>query len=340
MEKHWLKREGNPSLILFVLGWAADSRVVEYIRPEGYDMLCLYDYRTIEPVAQEELAEYRSVHLFAWSFGVWVAEQVLRGIPLAQAVALNGTPRPVDDRYGIPSRAFRVTLRGIAAAGTDAFNRRAYGEYYDTAGSLTPSRTAEELHEELATLYEMSAQDSALAQGGGDMGQDTALAQRCGDTDRDTASVQGQKQGQKQRGGEVRDMVSVLLHGEAPESPFPLPSVTPELSSPLPSVAPEAPFPLSSASPVVWNRAVIGSRDMIFPPANMKRYWGNLAVEVDLPHYPFGQAEIITELLDNTWPKPPRGFASPAPGQVTNPDPKRVTPRPPHSKKEKSHDNR
>ena len=113
MQKHWLKRIGAPDLIVVALGWASEPRLVQNIPTEGYDVLVLYDYRTLEPLAAADTASYGQITLLAWSFGVWVAEQVCRDIPFRRAVALNGTPLPVDARYGIPPQAMAVTRQGI-----------------------------------------------------------------------------------------------------------------------------------------------------------------------------------------------------------------------------------
>lgn len=45
-----------------------------------------------------------------------------------------------------------------------------------------------------------------------------------------------------------------------------------------------------------WTLAVVGRQDVIFPPQNMLRYWGDRAREVNSPHYPFGD-ETILKLL-------------------------------------------
>lgn len=132
MEQHWIVKERNRDLIVFALGWASDFHAVAHIRPEGYDILCTDDYRTIESVDPATVAGYRRIYLFAWSFGVWVSELIFRGIPFYKTVALNGTPLPVNNRYGIPPKSFAVTLKGIARTGIEAFNRRTFGNFYDT----------------------------------------------------------------------------------------------------------------------------------------------------------------------------------------------------------------
>ena len=81
MQKHWLKRTGAPDLIVVALGWASEPRLVQNISTERHDVLVLYDYRTLEPLAAADTAPYEQITLLAWSFGVWVAEQVCRDIP-------------------------------------------------------------------------------------------------------------------------------------------------------------------------------------------------------------------------------------------------------------------
>ena len=158
MQKHWLKRIGAPDLIVVALGWASEPRLVQNIPTEGHDVLVLYDYRTLEPLAAADTAPYGQITLLAWSFGVWVAEQVCRDIPFRRAVALNGTPLPVDARYGIPPQAMAVTRQGIRRTGTDLFDRRAYGTYYDRLSETLHTRPLEELCDELDALSEAAAE--------------------------------------------------------------------------------------------------------------------------------------------------------------------------------------
>lgn len=208
MEFHWLRRGQNDRLVLFVLGWAADYRVVEHIGLPGCDVLAVYDYGGgLDDGLAEKIAGYGDVRLLAWSFGVWVAERLLAGVELTRAVALNGTPVPVDALYGIEPRRMAVTLRGLKAGGMEAFDRRAYGEHFDRLRPVLSPRLQERNIAELEYLVEASAAGHA-------------------------ASLR-------------------------------------------------------------WDKAIVGSEDLIFPPENMVRYWGSRAEVLPLPHYPFADGGLI-----------------------------------------------
>ncbi len=54
-----------------------------------------------------------------------------------------------------------------------------------------------------------------------------------------------------------------------------------------------------SENPSLFSTALIGSADLIFPPANLQRFWdGKVRIlEVDLPHFPFYQFDSWSEIL-------------------------------------------
>ena len=198
----------HDAVVVIVLGWACAPRCVEHIRPEGCDVVCLYDFRggAVDPGLS--LDGYSRRYLLAWSFGVWVAEQLFAGVAWTRAVALCGSPLPVDARWGIDPKRLNVTLRGIRKYGIGEFNRRMYGEReYERLKPWLPFRDAE--------------------------------ANECELIDLSTASLE----------------------------PY-----TPSLR---------------------WDRAVVGSDDVIFPVENLVAYWGERAEVLPLPHYPFGDAELI-----------------------------------------------
>lgn len=171
MQAVWItRRPTEPSstglrkgVLVFAAGWAGSDELVRHLPvPQGWDLLCLFDYRTLPDPAETErllalLTPYGERHLVAWSFGVWAAA-TLFGAPGAlrwdTATAIGGTPVPIDDAYGIPVRAFAVTVRSIGAAGTTRFLERMCGtpEILRAYCRHRSTRPLAEICDELAAL--------------------------------------------------------------------------------------------------------------------------------------------------------------------------------------------
>ncbi|MBE6414959.1 MAG: DUF452 family protein [Akkermansiaceae bacterium] len=150
MKEAWLVQSpGNRCLLLFMLGWGATPNAVQQLPfPEGFDVVCYYDHRTLRPLAAEDFSCYERIYLFAWSFGVWVAEQSCQGLPLHRAVAVNGTPYPASPQYGLRLKVLQRTIRSVAALGGNAFKDEAAPEKYAPSGDFeepSPQQQVEEL---------------------------------------------------------------------------------------------------------------------------------------------------------------------------------------------------
>lgn len=171
MQAVWITRSAEAeipqrSVIVFAAGWAGSDELVRHLPlPDGCDLLCLYDYRALPSPAEtvglySQITPYRERHLVAWSFGVWAATQIFGGDSFDRpgfwhtATAVNGTPIPISDAYGIPERAFAVTVRSIGGTGTAKFLERMCGtpeilrEYYKHRST----RSLEEIYDELLQL--------------------------------------------------------------------------------------------------------------------------------------------------------------------------------------------
>lgn len=165
MEKHWLRQSAeNQDVIIFMLGWAATPNAVYHITPPGFDILACHNH-TGEPevMKAEDFARYKRIYLFAWSFGVWVAEQSCRELPLHRAIALNGTPYPVDARWGMRLKVVLRSMQSIAKNGgenTFATSADAADGRYIPTGPF-PDRSAEEKVAELIKLSERAKEYSA-----------------------------------------------------------------------------------------------------------------------------------------------------------------------------------
>ena len=150
MKQEWLiQAQGNKRLILIMLGWGATPNAVHHLDfPAGYDVLCCYDHRRLTPLRAEDFASYERIYLFAWSFGVWVAEQSCQELPLHRAVAINGTPYPASPQYGQRLKVLQRTIKSVATMGGNPFKDEAHPEKYAPAGPFeepTPQQQVEEL---------------------------------------------------------------------------------------------------------------------------------------------------------------------------------------------------
>ncbi len=157
MQETWLRQQGAQDLIIYILGWGTSPNAVYPIdHGPGFDVLACCDHKEFHRLEPERFTSYRRIYLFAWSFGVWVAEQSCASLPLYKAVALNGTPLPVDDRYGMRLRVVRRTVQGMARVGFKPFQDKAFGKDADLPEGPYPERPVQDLIVELDILAEAS----------------------------------------------------------------------------------------------------------------------------------------------------------------------------------------
>ncbi len=119
--------EGNPRLLIFFTGWGTTPEVADHLLlPNKCDYLTAYDFRTLYPLPQ--IPEYEEVYMVGWSMGVWALDQLASLLPApTKAIAINGTPIPMNDQYGIPRDIFIGTLEGLDDTNRERFNRRMCG---------------------------------------------------------------------------------------------------------------------------------------------------------------------------------------------------------------------
>ena len=69
-----------------------------------------------------------------------LAELMFRDTTFTRAVALNGTPLPLDEKFGIGLRRFQATAAGLMKRGDmNEFEERAYGDFYERfKGRISP----------------------------------------------------------------------------------------------------------------------------------------------------------------------------------------------------------
>lgn len=155
MEAKWIKCSGSSELIVFFCGWGFDERCVAALDAGCYDVVVLYDYRSLN-FSFNSLSSYDRVTVVAWSFGVWVAAKVIADGSLIadEMLAINGTLTPVSETEGIPVRIFEGTLAGLSPAAIAKFNMRICGgaRQMSELREFLPLRDYIAQHEELVTL--------------------------------------------------------------------------------------------------------------------------------------------------------------------------------------------
>lgn len=156
MQFHWLNKQNNDKLIIFFAGWSFDEQPFKFLACNDFDVLIVYDYSTIEENF-ENFSSYKEINLIAWSMGVFTAYLLRDKLPkFSKKIAINGTPHPVDDEFGIPTKPFLLTLHHAKTGLEGKF----YQNIFDTKEEFerylkTPvKRTIENRENELKSLYQ------------------------------------------------------------------------------------------------------------------------------------------------------------------------------------------
>ncbi|CAM3614522.1 DUF452 family protein [Sphingobacterium prati] len=159
----------NKKLILFFAGWGMDQQPFLTYAPSNWDLIVAYDYYSLA-IDESLLKGYDEIRVFAWSFGVWAASQVVPGLqsksyPLLTCSAINGTPFPINDQKGIPTQLFRGTLDSLSEGTLYKFRLRmcGSGELLQHFLANVPKRNIESLRKELFEIEKQVTESSVTA---------------------------------------------------------------------------------------------------------------------------------------------------------------------------------
>jgi biotin synthesis protein BioG len=157
MKTYIRRREKNNHLVVLYGGWGTDENVFTPLCKEDFDFILFYNYSADEALVLPEMKTYEKITLIGWSLGVWAAEYLSQktGIKPDVTIAVNGTPIPADDQYGIPLNVFEGTLNNISEENIEKFYLRMFGDKktYQTNIERIPHRTLKSMHDELRWLY-------------------------------------------------------------------------------------------------------------------------------------------------------------------------------------------
>ena len=154
---HWLNKQNNSRLIVFLAGWSFDFYPFEFWNCKGSDFLFVYDYNSIEKSDLPDLTgNYSERILVTWSMGVF-AGYILRDLfeDFNRKTAVNGTPYPVHDTLGIPLKPFLLTLRHAKTGLEGKFYQNIFDktEEFERYSKTPVRRTIENRESELKSLY-------------------------------------------------------------------------------------------------------------------------------------------------------------------------------------------
>jgi pimeloyl-[acyl-carrier protein] methyl ester esterase len=157
MKTYIRRREKNKELIVLYGAWGTDENVFAPLCNDEFDFILFYNYSADEALVLPEMKTYDKITLIGWAFGVWAAEYLFprTGLKPDLTIAVNGTPIPADDQYGIPINLIEGTLNNITDETIGKFHLRMFGDKktYETNVARVPHRTLKSLHDELRWLY-------------------------------------------------------------------------------------------------------------------------------------------------------------------------------------------
>lgn len=164
MRHSFISQNGSSRLIVIFAGWGMDERPFRGMTRPGYDILVVWDYRSLD-FDPQWTAPYREVCVLAWSMGVQAAQlcHAALGPRVTGRIAVAGTPCPVSDTLGIPCDIFKATADTLSPRTLERFMRRMCGGQlaWSQWSSCAPERPVEELRDELNAIAARPAASAA-----------------------------------------------------------------------------------------------------------------------------------------------------------------------------------
>lgn len=123
MKYKWLNKKNNNKIIIFFNGWGMDEVIVSNLECGEFDVVILYDYNNLD--IDLDIHEYKEKHIIAWSMGVMIGT-LFEFKNVKTKTALCGTPKPIDNDYGIPDRIYNLTIKRFSEKSVSKFMERMF----------------------------------------------------------------------------------------------------------------------------------------------------------------------------------------------------------------------
>ncbi len=155
MKACWLNKANNRNLIVFFSGWSFDENPFKFLDCGDSDVLFVYDYNDLK-FSEISFESYENKMLIAWSMGVFTAFGLMDLFSdFDLKIAINGTITPVDNEFGIPVKAFELTLKHAQKGLEGKFYKNVFNtdEELDKYLENPVQRSIENRVSELENLY-------------------------------------------------------------------------------------------------------------------------------------------------------------------------------------------
>ncbi len=122
-----LINNGHENLIVFFSGWSIEPDDFYFLRSENYDLTMFHSYSSFK-IPYLQTAKYEKIVLVAYSLGVFAASVAMKyqKLPFDEIYAINGTGKPIDNRYGIRKMVFEKTYETLNKENLEAFQKNMF----------------------------------------------------------------------------------------------------------------------------------------------------------------------------------------------------------------------
>ena len=134
-----------------------NNSIVKHLENSEFDVLCFSNYNNDFNFNLALLKPYNEIYLIAWSMGVWAAAKTFENCKLkfTKSIAINGTLKPINDNFGIPTSIFEGTINNFSDRNKMKFDRRMLGskDNFTWFQNLASKRENNSQLEELKIIY-------------------------------------------------------------------------------------------------------------------------------------------------------------------------------------------
>jgi biotin synthesis protein BioG len=115
MKTYIHRKDGNTELVVIFGGWLTDENTFLPLCDDSFDVIIIHNYSYDPPFIIPGNNKYDKITLIGWSLGVWAAEYFVPKLNIKPniSIAINGTPYPFHDTFGLPVEKIDTYLESV-----------------------------------------------------------------------------------------------------------------------------------------------------------------------------------------------------------------------------------